>query len=52
MVGAGYNGPQGRQDRFQGHVGGEADLRAVEALAKGLGAILSGKGSPRGRPGR
>jgi hypothetical protein len=27
MVGTGYNGPQARQDRFQGVFGGEADLR-------------------------
>jgi hypothetical protein len=29
--------PQARQDRFQGVLGGEADLRAVEGDADGLG---------------
>ncbi len=37
MVGTGYNGPQARQDRFQGVLGGEADRRAVEDAGEGPG---------------
>jgi hypothetical protein len=46
-VGTGYNGPQARQDRFQGVLGGDADLRGRRGRQRGPGAVMIGSVATR-----